>query len=186
MTRPLACGVSDTTRFGVSLTICRFAMRSSLRSLFLGFTLVATAACGGSDSGPTAPPPDIATTTFAPSLQVDLSAMTRDPSGLYRQDLVAGTGVTAQPGQRVTVHYTGWLANGTKFDSSVDRGTPFSFRLTTGAVITGWDLGIVGMKVGGKRRLIIPPSLGYGSGGFPPSIPGNAILVFDVELLGVG
>ena len=161
-------------------------MHSPLRSTLLGLTLLATAACGGSDSENTAPVPDIASTTFAPSLQVDLSAMTREPSGLYRRDLVAGTGATAQAGQRVTVHYTGWLADGTMFDSNVDQGTPFSFKLATGAVITGWDLGLLGMKVGGTRRLIIPPSLGYGRGGFPPGIPGNAILVFDIELLDVG
>ncbi len=106
------------------------------------------------------------------------------PDGLEYQDIKIGTGAKAKPGKTVTVHYTGRLANGEKFDSSVDRGTPFSFVLGAGRVIKGWDEGVAGMKVGGKRQLRIPPALGYGSSGTGP-IPANATLVFDVELLGV-
>lgn len=106
-------------------------------------------------------------------------------SGLKYIDTVEGTGATPQRGQRVSVHYTGTLENGTKFDSSVDRGQPFEFRLGEGAVIKGWDEGLASMKVGGKRKLIIPPALGYGPRGSPPNIPPNSILLFDVELMSV-
>ncbi len=106
-------------------------------------------------------------------------------SGLKYTDLVVGTGATPQKGQTVTVHYTGTLANGTKFDSSRDRGTPADFRIGVGAVIPGWDEGLMSMKVGGKRKLVIPSALGYGPQGRPPTIPGNSTLIFDVELLGV-
>lgn len=107
------------------------------------------------------------------------------PTGLKYVDLVEGTGATPQRGQTVTVHYTGTLENGTKFDSSVDKGQPYSFRIGTGVVIKGWDEGLMSMKAGGKRKLIIPASLGYGSMGRPPDIPGGATLLFDVELLAV-
>lgn len=106
-------------------------------------------------------------------------------SGLKYIDMVEGTGATPQKGQTVMVHYTGTLENGTKFDSSFDRGQPYEFRLGEGAVIKGWDEGLASMKVGGKRKLIVPPPLGYGVRGSPPKIPPNSILLFDVELLGV-
>ena len=105
---------------------------------------------------------------------------------LIMEDLVVGTGTAAASGQNVTVHYTGWLTNGTKFDSSKDRGDPFVFPLGKGQVIKGWDQGVQGMKVGGKRKLTIPPEMGYGSRGAGGVIPPNATLVFEVELLGVG
>jgi FKBP-type peptidyl-prolyl cis-trans isomerase len=106
-------------------------------------------------------------------------------SGLKYIDLVVGTGREATVGNLATVHYTGWLTDGKKFDSSVDRREPFSFPLGGGKVIRGWDEGVVGMKVGGKRKLTIPPQLGYGSRGAGGVIPPNATLVFDVELLEV-
>jgi len=116
---------------------------------------------------------------------------THDP-GLLIEDTVPGTGATAQAGQPVTVHYTGWLhdptapkGRGKKFDSSKDRGEPFEFELGAGRVIQGWDQGVQGMQVGGTRVLTIPPELGYGARGAGGVIPPNAMLVFDVELLGV-
>jgi len=120
---------------------------------------------------------------FAPELGVDLDAMTQTASGLQYEDLTVGDGATAQAGDSVSVHYTGWLTDGTKFDSSVDRGDPFKFHLGAGQVIPGWDEGVAGMRVGGKRKLVIPPELGYGGGGAGGVIPGGATLVFDVELL---
>jgi len=106
-------------------------------------------------------------------------------SGLQYIDQVVGTGVVAKAGQTATVHYTGWLQNGTKFDSSVDRGQPFSFPLGAGRVIKGWDEGVQGMKIGGKRRLTIPSNLGYGARGAGGVIPPHATLIFEVELLGL-
>ena len=107
-------------------------------------------------------------------------------SALGIEDLVIGSGAAAAKGQRVTVHYTGWLTNGSKFDSSKDRKQPFAFSLGGGQVIQGWDQGVEGMKVGGKRKLTIPPELGYGARGAGGVIPPNATLVFEVELLEVG
>jgi FKBP-type peptidyl-prolyl cis-trans isomerase len=104
---------------------------------------------------------------------------------LQIEDLVVGTGEEAKNGQNVSVHYTGWLTDGTKFDSSVDRGRPFSFPLGGGRVIKGWDVGVAGMKIGGKRKLTIPPEMGYGARGAAGVIPPNATLVFEVELLGL-
>ena len=104
-------------------------------------------------------------------------------SGLKYIDELEGTGATAKAGDQVSVHYTGKLKDGTKFDSSVDRNKPFDFPLGAGRVIKGWDEGVAGMKVGGKRKLIIPSDLAYGPNGRPPVIPPNAELHFDVELL---
>ncbi|MEY4510447.1 MAG: hypothetical protein RLZZ450_2569 [Pseudomonadota bacterium] len=105
---------------------------------------------------------------------------------LQKEDLKQGTGAEAVAGKRVTVHYVGTLTDGSKFDSSRDRGKGFSFGLGAGEVIRGWDEGVAGMKVGGLRRLTIPPALGYGDRGYPPVIPPRSTLVFEVELLAVG
>lgn len=107
-------------------------------------------------------------------------------SELQIEDIKVGAGDEAKAGQKVTVHYVGTLTNGNKFDSSRDRGKGFSFGLGAGQVIKGWDQGVAGMKVGGVRKLTIPPHLAYGERGFPPVIPANSTLVFEVELLGVG
>ncbi|MGI4858690.1 MAG: FKBP-type peptidyl-prolyl cis-trans isomerase [Janthinobacterium lividum] len=106
-------------------------------------------------------------------------------SGLQYDDLTVGEGAEAKSGDNVTVHYTGWLTDGQKFDSSKDRNAPFKFSLGSGMVIRGWDEGVQGMKVGGVRRLTIPAQLGYGARGAGGVIPPNATLVFEVELLGV-
>lgn len=107
------------------------------------------------------------------------------PSGLQYVDEIVGTGPSPEKGQQVTVHYTGTLEDGKKFDSSRDRNQPLPFTIGIGQVIKGWDEGIMSMKVGGKRKLIIPPDLGYGQRGAPPAIPPGATLVFEVELLSV-
>lgn len=127
----------------------------------------------------------LAANTEKETTQMDLSNAVTTPSGLQYIDQVVGEGETPQKGQNVTVHYTGTLENGKKFDSSVDRGTPFSFKIGVGQVIKGWDEGVGTMKVGGRRTLIIPPDLGYGARGAGGVIPPNATLIFDVELLGV-
>jgi FKBP-type peptidyl-prolyl cis-trans isomerase FkpA len=131
------------------------------------------------------------TSTFAADQTKGAASMnTKTESGLQFQELVVGTGAAASAGHQVTVHYTGWLQNpdgsaGKKFDSSLDRGQPFVFPLGAGRVIRGWDEGVAGMKVGGKRKLIIPAALGYGARGAGGAIPPNATLIFEVELLGV-
>lgn len=111
--------------------------------------------------------------------------MIKTPSGLQYEDLVAGSGASPAPGKKVTVHYTGWLMNGKKFDSSLDRNEPFVFRIGRGEVIPGWDEGVMTMKIGGKRKLIIPANLGYGAAGAGGVIPPNAALIFEVILLDI-
>jgi len=115
----------------------------------------------------------------------DLNNNIQNIQGMKIETLKEGTGEIAKNGDTVSVHYTGTLENATKFDSSVDRGTPFSFILGAGRVIQGWDLGVAGMKVGEKRKLTIPPELGYGASGAGNVIPPNATLIFEVELLGI-
>jgi len=136
--------------------------------------LVVASGCGNADKSSSSGPTKV-------SGQPNTTA-----SGLQYWDLVVGTGAPASAGSQVRVHYTGWLTNGEKFDSSVDRGQPFSFPLGEGQVIKGWDEGVAGMKVGGKRQLRIPPELGYGASGAGGVIPPNATLIFDVELIDVG
>jgi peptidylprolyl isomerase len=139
-------------------------------ALAVAVVLFITLQSGGNRAQAPTPGPDGAVTTA---------------SGLKYVDEVVGTGESPKTGQSVTVHYTGTLENGTKFDSSLDQGRPFTFRIGTGSVIAGWDEGLMTMRVGGKRRLIIPPNLGYGAAGSPPKIPPNSTLIFEVELLGV-
>jgi FKBP-type peptidyl-prolyl cis-trans isomerase len=144
-----------------------------MRHFGLALLSILLSACGGDAKGGSGDS-DVA---------LDSAALTKTPSGLQYQDVVTGTGPEAKPGQMAVVHYTGWLTDGTKFDSSRDRGEPFSFPIGEGQVIAGWDQGVAGMKVGGRRKLLIPPDLGYGQMGSPPVIPPAATLVFDVELL---
>lgn len=147
-------------------------MRRLTRPLtFFGALLVVVASCEHSATAP-----DIATTTFASALNVNVASMTKTSDGLYYQDSVLGTGATAASGSNVTVAYHGWLVNDTTFDANT-----ISFTLGVQQVIKGWDEGIVGMKVGGWRKLVIPPSLGYGNHAIG-NIPANSILVFNVHL----
>lgn len=145
----------------------------------LALLLLATA-CRDDSTGPKDP----SELEYAPVTGVNLAAMTETETGLYYQDLRVGTGPLAQDGDVLTVHYTGWLHDGTQFDSSYDRDAAYELTLGVGQVIPGWDQGLKGMNAGGKRKLVIPPDLGYGpvrNG----AIPGNSTLVFDVELLTV-
>ena len=151
---------------------------AATHSLVLGLVLL-TAACAKQETPPVANPPAPAPASAAPAQPV------AEVTELKIEDTKMGTGAVAETGKNVTVHYTGWLTNGTKFDSSKDHGQPFSFPLGGGRVIKGWDQGVVGMKVGGVRKLTIPPNLGYGARGAGGVIPPNATLVFEVELLEV-
>jgi len=152
-----------------------------VKRLFFATTSVALLLVASACSDSTGPK-DITELDFDPSLGVDLSQMTETPSGLYYQDLVVGTGAEAQPGDSVTVHYTLWLHDGTLMQTSVGAD-PIRFSLDE--VIAGWSEGVPGMRVGGKRKLVIPPELGYGKKR-RYDIPGNSTLVFDIDLLGVG
>lgn len=153
----------------------------------LGFALAAVVFAGCAGDSPDAQGTMSGSPTeveYASELNVDLSAMEQSANGLYTRDLEQGTGATATAGDSVVVHYTGWLPDGTQFDSSRSR-EPFVFGLGDGMVIQGWDEGVAGMQVGGRRQLVIPPEMGYGARGAGGVIPPNATLVFDVELLEV-
>jgi len=126
--------------------------------------------------------PDPSSTTYAPSLGVDLGTMTRTPGGAYVRDLAPGSGEPVGPGKQVAIHYQGNLPNGTQFDANGPADAPFVFRLGAGEVVPGFDEGITGMRVGGRRQIVMPPALGYGSQANGP-IPANSILVFTVELV---
>ena len=146
--------------------------------------LAFTACLSGSDynSSITAPNIPIEQTTFASTLNVDLSKSTKTTTGMYIRDLVVGTGALATSTSSLNVYYEGFLASGYRFDYKLSPSDPYNVKLGTRSVIDGWEQGLVGMKVGGKRQLIIPPELGYGPYGFG-SIPSNAVLVFNIELV---
>jgi peptidylprolyl isomerase len=148
---------------------------SSFSSFVKSMMVVSLVACaaGALAAGPASPPHATGSTP----------KLTTTASGLKYVDLEVGSGPELKKGMRVLVDYEAWLADGTKFDSSYDRREPYSFKIGDGQVIQGWEEGVVGMKVGGKRKLIIPPDLGYGSAGSPPRIPGNATLTFEVKAL---
>lgn len=146
--------------------------------------LLLTAALLGCDRAPRVVAGMPESLTYARELKVKLSDMEKRPSGLYILDVTPGTGPAVGAGQVAQVHYTGWLVDGTPFDSSTG-GQPLEFQLAAGQVIAGWDEGVTGMKAGGKRRLVIPPHLAYGDAGVGGVIPPGATLVFDVELVGI-
>jgi len=154
----------------------------SMRTILLLVALVLATSLAVGCSGQAATPEEPAQTE-TPATEPPAAAP--EVTELQIEDLKEGTGAEAKSGDSVTVHYTGWLTDGTEFDSSVDAGQPFTFNLGAGEVIPGWDQGVAGMKVGGKRKLTIPPDLGYGAQGAGTAIPPNAVLVFEVELLEV-
>jgi FKBP-type peptidyl-prolyl cis-trans isomerase len=150
-------------------------MKSTIFVLVISFAVMSFAVMGIAQTPAKTPPASGPTkVTGAP---------TKTASGLEYWDIKVGTGAEAKPGHKVKVDYTGWLTNGKKFDSSVGTGKPFEFMLGSGAVIKGWDEGVAGMKVGGKRQLRIPPDLAYGAKGYPGAIPPNSTLIFDVRLV---
>ena len=162
------------------------ARRATRLALAASLALAACTSDAASDAAAVSPGiPDPAANTYAPALGIQLPAFFKTPNGVYYQDVTPGMGMVAAAGQQATVHYTGWLPNGTKFDSSRDGGQPFTFTIDAREVIQGWDEGVKGMKVGGRRKLVIPAALGYGEQGAPPDIPPNSTLVFDVELIGI-
>lgn len=162
-----------------------------MRNAFLLLTVLTVSACADppdetadapEEFAPMALPAPVAD-SYADELGVDLDAMDRTDSGLYLFDVETGSGDVVESGDRVRVHYTGWLPDGTKFDSSHDRDEPFDVTIGVGSVIPGWDEGVPGMQPGGVRRLVIPPALAYGDAGAGGVIPPDATLVFDIELL---
>jgi len=162
------------------------------KSLFVALSViavlvvVATSGCARTPAEDTeAPPSEAGQVSTPPGNDTQQPPSADDVTELVIEDITVGTGAEAKAGDTVTVHYTGWLTDGTKFDSSLDFGQPFQFALGQGQVIAGWDQGVAGMKVGGQRRLTIPPDLGYGAAGAGGVIPPNATLIFEVELLSI-
>ena len=161
-------------------------MRAVEKMIMVFLLLMATLIFACSQKESVVSSPDKAGKGMEGTTAGNLSAgMVTTPSGLQYKDLVQGSGDSPAAAKMVTVHYTGWLADCTKFDSSVDRNEPFTFRIGAGNVIRGWDEGVMTMKIGGKRKLVIPPALGYGSAGASGVIPPNATLVFEVILLDI-
>ena len=157
-------------------------LKRAVPLLVLASALLAACADAPPD-GPRLPAEHRVAERYAAALRVDLAEMERRPTGLYVQDVRVGEGMRADSGDIATVHYTGWLPSGAEFDSSRD-GAPIEVALGYGQVIAGWDQGVVGMRVGGRRRLVVPPALGYGTAGRGP-IPGGATMVFEVALVDV-
>ena len=170
-----------------------FLLTMLASSVFTAALLFAVPGCGGAkekagEGEAEAPKPEeraVAEPSSGGGAPATMEGEVKTGTGLRYVDLAVGTGRSPAQGQTVTVHYTGWLTNGTKFDSSVDRGSPFQFKIGVGEVISGWDEGVASMKVGGKRKLIIPSNLAYGARGAGGAIPPNSTLVFEVELLDV-
>lgn len=165
-------------------------MKQLITGICCASLLFLTGGCGGAKAPKTESTAGDAQTTETSTMQPHETGAKTDTtttaSGLQFIDIMVGDGARPEVGKMVAVHYTGWLLDGTKFDSSKDRNQPFTFQLGQGKVIRGWDEGVAGMRVGGTRKLIIPPDLGYGSRGAGNVIPPNATLVFEVELLGIG
>ena len=151
--------------------------------LILALLIAVSVACTGSKSTATSSPTATATPSPTAVVASGSIAIITTPSGLQYKDLIVGSGQEAQAGDTAVVHYTGWLENGTKFDSSLDRGAPFDFVIGQGQVIKGWDEGVASMKVGGQRDLTIPPELAYGDRSVGDVIPPGATLIFEVELI---
>jgi FKBP-type peptidyl-prolyl cis-trans isomerase FkpA len=161
-----------------------FSRRTLVQAALLAPLAAVAIACGGDDAPTGNSTPSVpATETFAPALGVNIAAMTKKSDNLYIQDLAVGTGAEAVVGRTVSLNYTGWLVNGRRFDTSVGRG-PYEFVLGTGNAITGWHQGIPGMRVGGRRRMVMGSALAYGATG-QGDIGPNQTLVFDVELVSV-
>lgn len=188
----LSSGLARACVIGLAMVLAG-ACRSTEREGDVEGTAAEREAAGERmDAGGESRPGDEAAETGAPEsapsskeAEVNDPELTTTPSGLKYKDLAPGTGDEARKGKVAVVHYTGWLVDGTKFDSSLDRGQPFEFPIGGGRVIKGWDEGVARMKGGGKRRLVIPPELGYGASGAGAVIPPDATLIFEVELLQV-
>jgi FKBP-type peptidyl-prolyl cis-trans isomerase len=179
--RPAANGGDLTVEAPISID-----SRTRLISITPGTVTAATAATQSAQAPTAQAPTAQAPAAQAPTVQTQKGKIMTQDNGLIKEDLVEGTGAEATAGQRVTVHYRGTLTDGREFDASYNRNEPFTFNLGAGQVIKGWDEGVAGMKEGGKRKLTIPPDLGYGARGAGGVIPPNATLVFEVELLKVG